>query len=215
MHLLSFGAVTSYVLLHLAASPAAQVRVGVSIHHSVQSVALDTLVEHRLGGDASRVRDSMAARCAHPRWDVGCTSRGEMLLCRAAAVRSALCCRAAFVHLPPPVAPSAQTVARWEKDRLRMQILEEANIGEEGCSCFDCGRLKGQRAARALAWSSREVMCTAAQYFSMDQYTASLKHTLAPHFSSFAPHNPTATPRSVHHAILQRQQRLHAPHPQV
>lgn len=30
----------------------AQVRVGVSIHHSVQSVALDTLVEHRLGGDA-------------------------------------------------------------------------------------------------------------------------------------------------------------------
>lgn len=50
------------------------VRVGVSIHHSVQSVALDTLVEHRLGGDASK------------------------------------------------------SVARWEKDRLRMQILEEANI---------------------------------------------------------------------------------------
>ncbi|KAL4448164.1 hypothetical protein ABPG75_005383 [Micractinium tetrahymenae] len=50
------------------------VRVGVSIHHSVQSVALDTLVDHRLGGDASK------------------------------------------------------NVARWEKDRLRMQILEEANI---------------------------------------------------------------------------------------
>lgn len=30
-------------------------RVGVSIHHSVQSVALDTLVDHRLGGDASKV----------------------------------------------------------------------------------------------------------------------------------------------------------------
>ncbi|PRW45131.1 putative helicase MAGATAMA 3 [Chlorella sorokiniana] len=50
------------------------VRVGVSIHHSVQSVALDTLVEHRLGGDGSK------------------------------------------------------NVARWEKDRLRMSILEEANI---------------------------------------------------------------------------------------
>ncbi|PSC70977.1 putative helicase MAGATAMA 3 [Micractinium conductrix] len=50
------------------------VRVGVSIHHSVQSVALDTLVEHRLGGDA------------------------------------------------------AKNVQRWERDRLRMQILEEANI---------------------------------------------------------------------------------------
>ena len=29
----------------------AQVRVGVNIHHSVHSVALDTLVDHRLGGD--------------------------------------------------------------------------------------------------------------------------------------------------------------------
>lgn len=26
-----------------------------SIHHSVQSVALDTLVDHRLGGDGSKV----------------------------------------------------------------------------------------------------------------------------------------------------------------
>ncbi|KAI7846383.1 hypothetical protein COHA_000094 [Chlorella ohadii] len=50
------------------------VRVGVSIHHSVQSVALDTLVEHRLGGEGGK------------------------------------------------------NVARWEKDRLRMAILEEANI---------------------------------------------------------------------------------------
>jgi hypothetical protein len=31
------------------------VRVGVSIHHSVQSVALDTLVAQRLGGDAGKV----------------------------------------------------------------------------------------------------------------------------------------------------------------
>lgn len=58
--------------------PPCQVRVGVSIHHSVQSVALDTLVEHRLGGDA------------------------------------------------------AKNVQRWERDRLRMQILEEANIGGWG-----------------------------------------------------------------------------------
>lgn len=36
-------------------APPCQVRVGVSIHHSVQSVALDTLVDHRLGGDASKV----------------------------------------------------------------------------------------------------------------------------------------------------------------
>ncbi|KAL4853029.1 putative helicase MAGATAMA 3 [Chlorella vulgaris] len=50
------------------------VRVGVNIHHSVQSVALDTLVQLRLGGDAGK------------------------------------------------------SVMRWEKDRLRMAILEEANI---------------------------------------------------------------------------------------
>ena len=65
------------LLLHLAASPAAQVRVGVSIHHSVQSVALDTLVEHRLGGDASRVRDSMAARCKNPEHSVSTTGGGN------------------------------------------------------------------------------------------------------------------------------------------
>ncbi|EFN56459.1 hypothetical protein CHLNCDRAFT_57676 [Chlorella variabilis] len=52
------------------------VRVGVSIHHSVQSVALDTLVAHRLGGDA------------------------------------------------------VKSVAGWEKERLRMAILEEANIAQ-------------------------------------------------------------------------------------
>ena len=43
-----------------------QVRVGVSIHHSVQSVALDTLVEHRLGGEGGKVRFS-----GYQEWGLG------------------------------------------------------------------------------------------------------------------------------------------------
>ena len=95
LHLLCCGpelnVSSSLVLLHLAALPAAQVRVGVSIHHSVQSVALDTLVEHRLGGDASRVRASQSL--PRPGCNVPATVPG-MLMCPAAG-HYALCCQAA------------------------------------------------------------------------------------------------------------------------
>lgn len=51
--------------------PAAQVRVGVSIHHSVQSVALDTLVAHRLGGDAVKVGAGGVGWRLRARWVAG------------------------------------------------------------------------------------------------------------------------------------------------
>lgn len=108
-----------------AALPCLQVRVGVSIHHSVQSVALDTLVEHRLGGDASKVRlwgvVGGWVRCGvSAGWLEGgcagccCWHRGA---CEEGSNSGCLTCH------------PAQNVARWERDRLRMQILEEANIG--------------------------------------------------------------------------------------
>lgn len=37
-----------------------------------------------------------------------------------------------FAHLLLLMLPCPQNVARWEKDRLRMAILEEANIGGVG-----------------------------------------------------------------------------------
>ena len=51
-----------------------QVRVGLSIHHSVQSVALDTLVEHRLGGEACKVGGwvrGWMGRCVTVVWERG------------------------------------------------------------------------------------------------------------------------------------------------
>lgn len=116
---------------------------GVSIHHSVQSVALDTLVEHRLGGEGKvrpqgqgcLVTRALALALAglvlanpalqHARaWPNGLRRAVPSLAVHSPAHRAA--------QLLPAAAAAPQNVARWEKDRLRMSILEEANIGGAG-----------------------------------------------------------------------------------
>ena len=99
-----------------------QVRVGLSIHHSVQSVALDTLVEHRLGGEACKVGGCVRV----------CEGGHVRAACRLPASQGASTnprSLSPVTNLLGLLRCAVQTVARWEKDRLRMQILEEAAIG--------------------------------------------------------------------------------------
>lgn len=68
------------------------VRVGVNIHHSVQSVALDTLVQHRLGRESS----SKVRRCTVGLWpERTLASYGQQAVQSGVAHRASLSCRAA------------------------------------------------------------------------------------------------------------------------